>query len=53
MVLKEQRQLYYEAALQKGIKKGDRDLGNGDCRARSHPTKFIVCAYKGKQIPEL
>ena len=27
-------------------------MGNGDHRARSHPAKFIVCAYKGKQIPE-
>ena len=26
-------------------------MGSGDCRARSHAEKFIVCAYKGSQIP--
>ena len=45
--LKEQRQLYYEPACQKDIKEGDNDLGSGDHKARCHPTKIIVCTYKG------
>jgi hypothetical protein len=32
------------------IKEGN--LGSGDHRARSHPAKFIVCVYKGRQISE-
>lgn len=27
-------------------------VGNGDCRAGSHPAKLIVCVYKGRQISE-
>jgi hypothetical protein len=50
--LKEQRQLHCEPACQKDIKEGDRDLGSGDHRARSHSAKFIVCTHKDRQIPE-
>jgi hypothetical protein len=49
-----QKQLHYESACQKDIREGDKkDLGSDDHRAGSHPGKFIVCTYKGKQIPEV
>lgn len=27
-------------------------MGSSNLKARSHPAKFIVCAYKGRQIPK-
>ena len=50
MDLKDQRQLHYEPACQKDIKEGV--LGSGDYRARFHPDKLIVCAYKARRISE-
>jgi hypothetical protein len=38
-----ERKLHFEPAYQKRDK---RDLGSGDCRARSHPAKFFVCNYR-------
>ena len=52
MDLKEQRQQHYKPTCQKNIEEGDKDLGSGDHKARSHITKFIVCTYKSRQIPE-
>ena len=49
--IKEQRQLYHESACKKDTREGEKDLGSGDLRARSHSAKFIVCAYKDRQIP--
>ena len=48
--LKEQRQLHYGTACQRGPKERERDLASGDHRARSHPAKFclFVYAYKGR-----
>jgi hypothetical protein len=46
MNLKEHRQLHYEPACQKVIKEGDRDLGSGTHKVRSHPAKFSVCDYQ-------
>lgn len=43
--LKEQKDLYYEAACQKDTKKQDKDLGSGNCWARSHPVRFL-CLQK-------
>jgi hypothetical protein len=51
--LKDKRQLHYESACQKDTKEGDkRKLRSGVQRARSLLAKFIICAYKGSQIPE-
>jgi hypothetical protein len=47
--LNEKTQLYYNPASQKERK---RDIGNGDHRVSSHPPKYLVYAYKGRQIPE-
>ena len=38
--LKEQRQMHCHLACQKDAKEGDKDFGNDDPRARSHPAKF-------------
>jgi hypothetical protein len=43
--LKEQRQLHYEPSCQEDAKEGDKDFGNDDPRARSHPAKFFVCLF--------
>ena len=51
MDLKEQRQLHCEPASQKDIKEGDKEI-QGVVITGQDPTKFIICFYKARQIPE-
>ena len=53
MDLKERRKLHYQPACHKDTKEGEKEIQGVVITKQDTTQLFIVCAYRGRQIPEV